>query len=144
MPEYKRPYFPACPATEPTDLLGTSGSPTAISASAWTNSTGVNVDSHKFVVFFVYVAAQSTATKLKIQIEAGPDGSSWQPLQTEDITTGVAVQSNYQIEKAVPGTGFIMSIPIPTRGLAHFRIALKSDAGTPTVYVKYRGSGGPI
>jgi len=149
MPDYSRPYFSASPPTAPADVLGSSAAPVTLGATIVPAniSTAVDVDGHKYVVFFVHLLALGGATKVMANVFFSPTGGAapteWSSVKTEDVTTGVAVQSVYEIEQAVSAPGLVIVAPIPTRGVQYYSIGLRSD-GTPDVYVQYRGSGGPI
>jgi hypothetical protein len=94
----------------------------------------------------VYVSALGGASRLDLQLEVAETlgSSDWVPLQTESVSSGTATQSDYEIQKAVSGTGLVLAASIPVRGFRYWRIKMKSNAGSPQVYVRYFGSGGPV
>lgn len=126
------------------DLLGDSSSPVTLgtSYSAGTTSSAISTIGQKYAVFWVYVSVASTATQIDMQVEVAESATSsdWVPLQAESVSSGVATQDTYEIQKAFTGTGLILASSIPVRGLPAMRIKVKADAGTPQVYVRYAGS----
>ena len=132
--------------TDPADLLGSSGSAVTLGASytPLATSSGVDMDGDKYLVLFVYCTVLSTATQLDLQLEVSEElAGDYVPIQTESVSSGAATQSDYEIQKAVSATGAVLVASIPTRGIRFWRVKMKADAGTPEVYVRYKGSGGP-
>tara|TARA_B100001094_G_scaffold66565_2_gene62752 strand:+ start:3550 stop:3987 length:438 start_codon:yes stop_codon:yes gene_type:complete len=130
------------------NLLGTVAAPVTLGTSYTGGSTSspVTLGGHKYFTVFVQCTALGGAGRLDLQFEvAASSGSSdWSPLQTESVSSGASTQSDYEIKKAVSGTGQALAVSIPIRGFRYWRIKMKSDAGTPQVYVRYFGSGGPV
>jgi len=131
-------------STSVTDLLGSSSAPVTINAAydGTLNtdlSAGVSTLGQKYFVLWVYVSNASSAGRIDLQIEVAEDkdASFWAPLQAEDVTSGAATQDNYEIQKAVSGTGLLIAASIPVRGIPAMRIKIKSDTGSPQVYVRF-------
>jgi len=126
------------------DLLGSSSAPVTIN-NAYDGtlntdlSAGVSTIGQEYFLVWVYVTNASSAARLDLQIEVAESktASLWTPLQAEDVTSGAATQDDYEIKKAFSGTGLILAAPIPVRGVPAMRVKIKSDAGTPQVYVRY-------
>lgn len=135
-------------STAPSDLLGSSGSPVTLGTTyaAGGTSSAFEMSLQKYVSFMVYVSALGGASRLDLQLEVAETlgSSDWVPLQTESVSAGIATQSDYEIQKAVSGTGLVLAASIPVRGFRYWRIKMKSNAGSPQVYVRYFGSGGPV
>ena len=133
--------------TDPADLLGSSGSAVTLGTSytPLATSSGVDMDGDKYIVLYVYCSALGGAGRLDLQLEVSEElAGDYVPVQTESVSSGVSTQSDYEIQKAVTGTGAALLVSIPTRGIRFWRIKMKADAGTPAVYVRYSGSGGPV
>jgi len=135
--------------TGATALLGSSGSPTTLTQSFAASDT-VDAFGHKYVAFWVYVKALSSATELQVRVAISDTGSAtateWTPLNVEEFSSGVATQFNYVQKITLPGSvstdTLIGVVVIPIRGVRYYRVALKADAGSPTVFVKTSLSGG--
>ena len=129
-------------------ILGSSSAPVTLGTSytGGSTSSAVNIGGHKYFTAFIYCTVLGGASRLDLQFEvAEAQGSSdWTPLQTESVSSGVSTQSDYEIQKAVSGTGLVLAVSIPIRGFRYWRIKMKADAGTPQVYANYFGSGGPV
>jgi len=137
------------------DSIGSSGSPVTLGTAyaAGTTSPAISTEGHKYVGFFIYVVTKSSATRIDAQIQVSDTGGAsdavWASLQTEDVTAGVATLSDYELQKAGVDTmatvpALFLPITMPVRANRFFRIKLKADAGTPTVYARFSLSGGPI
>lgn len=132
------------------DLLGSQGSPITLGASYTgpNTSSSYEMQGHKYGMYFVFVTNVGGAARLDIQFETSEDSGAgaltdWCPLQVEEVTAGVATQSDYEIQKAISGIG-VIAFSIPVRGFRYWRMKLKADAGVPEIYVRYSASGGPI
>lgn len=119
------------------DLLGSAASPVTLSTSYGAASSGVSTGGARWAVFFVFVDSASAAAQIDIRIDASDVGAEWAPLTSETITSGAAPQSDYEPQRAFTGTGLILALPVPVRGVPWLRVAAKADAGSPTVHIRY-------
>ena len=140
-PSVQRPVHPTAlkvnnvtTATEPPTTYGATG-----------DSESILVQGHKWACYAIFVDAVGTANRLDVLVQEGPDGTNWAPLQTEAVSSGVATLSDYEQQKAIPGTGLLYTVHAPVRGGLYQRLRLKVDTGTTTtVRVQYSLSGGPV
>jgi hypothetical protein len=119
------------------DLLGSAASPVTLSTGYGAPSSGFSTGGARWVVFYVFVDSASLASQIDIRVEASDVGAQWSPLTTETITVGAAPQSDYEPQRAFTGTGLILVLPVPVRGVPWLRVDAKADAGTPTVHIRY-------
>lgn len=132
---------------DPSGFLGSESSPATLSTSYDDGiSNAIEISSNKYLILFVYCTELAGAARLDIQLEVSEaiDSLYWVPLQAESVSSGVAVQENYEIQKALSETGLVLAAAIPFRGFKYWRIKAKADTGAPKVYVNYSVAGGAL
>lgn len=121
----------------PADLLGDSASPVTLGTSYGTPSDGVQTFGAEWAVLYVFVDAANGAGQIDLQIQTSDIGTDWTPLTTESISSGAAPQSDYEPQRTFTGSGLILALPLPVRGVPWLRVLAKADAGTPDIYIRY-------
>lgn len=114
---------------------------TALNAATYVEqATGGNALDYSSVTFYLTVTAKSTATKIQALIEwssslAGLYGV--QPLEGSPAA-GVVIANDWRtdIDISAKVATFVLHFNVPVAG-AFFKLALKSDAGTPTIGATY-------
>lgn len=124
-----------------TDIIGTSGVPVAITTTY--TGVGVQVGSTDFLyyttgIWYVYVTAKSTATRIDMRVQWAEDNVYFDAQGTEDITGGTVTVDSAEFQFDITGDAatFVKHLPLPCDGRRYAKFSVKSDAGTPSVYVR--------
>lgn len=127
--------------TAGTDIIGTSGVPVAISntyAGAGIQAGSTDCLTYNNVVWYVYVTAKSTATRIDMRVQWSEDNVYFDEQATESIASGTVTvdDGEWQYDISTDVVTFMKHLPLPTYGRRYAKFSVKSDAGTPSVYVR--------
>jgi hypothetical protein len=122
-------------------LLGSEDSPVTLSTEYSDEATSDSIDlfGYKYIVFYLYCTEVSSAERMDLRLEVAEEKDSiyWSPLHTESLESGIATQDIYEIRKSITDAGLVLVASIPIRAIRYWRVKLKSDEGSPEIFVKY-------
>jgi len=124
-----------------TDVIGSSGTPTTLSAADTYFAEAGTTDTRDYrdAVWYARIINKGTATKITLKIEWLEDGSNLGPQGSEGIASGIATLSIYEAEYDISSLTAPFNLPtiaLPVVG-PNSKVSIKADIGTTaTAYVR--------